>query len=245
MRTRRIIAGVALGVVALAGGLEGATASAPAAGALRVDQLGYAPAEHKVAYLLTTAPVTGAPFSVVDTQGRVVLRGHTGASTGTWNTRFRAVHPLELSKLRKPGTYRVVASLARRVVSPPFRVAGASALFVPRVADAVTFFQAQRDGADVVSGALGRQPAHLRDTTLTIYRPPRYENADSDVILGRSLRRSVGPSIWKAAGWMPATSSSSRTPPPTRRRCCSPQRGLSARARRRHSYPRRGSAFAG
>ncbi|HSS36643.1 MAG TPA: cellulase N-terminal Ig-like domain-containing protein, partial [Patescibacteria group bacterium] len=33
-------------------------------GAIRLDQLGYAPSEHKVAYVIATASVAGARFSV-------------------------------------------------------------------------------------------------------------------------------------------------------------------------------------
>ncbi|MEN3358353.1 MAG: endoglucanase, partial [Mycobacteriales bacterium] len=115
---------------------------------VRVDQLGYAPAESKQAYLMTSAASPGARFMVRDAAGRVVLSGQAGASLGSWNARYGTVYPLDFSRLHRPGTYRIaVAGLG--ALSAPFQVAPAGRLWQPRVADAVTFFQAQRDGRDV------------------------------------------------------------------------------------------------
>jgi hypothetical protein len=82
-------------------------------------------------------------------------------------------------------------------------VAPAADLLAPRVADAVAFFQAQRDGADVISGPLHRRPSHLNDARATVYAPPRYDGPDSDVIEGRSLKRLAGP-VDLAGGWVDA-----------------------------------------
>ena len=172
-------------------------AAAPASAAVRVDQLGYAPGEHKTAYVIGHARVHR--FTVVDTAGHVVLRGHAGHSR-RWNRRYRYVQPLDISALHATGHYRVHAGGAR---SPVFRVAPAPRLFGPRVADAVTFFQAQRDGAEVIVGALQRRPAHLHDRRLTVYRHPRYDGPDSDVIRGRSLKAIGGP-VDLEGGWMDA-----------------------------------------
>jgi glycosyl hydrolase family 9/cellulase-like Ig domain-containing protein len=164
--------------------------------AIRVDQLGYAPAETKIAYLI--APnARHARFRVIS-RGRTVLSGHAGHNRGRWNRRFRAVQPLNLSALRTPGTYRIRAA---GVTSPRFRIG--DDLLTPRVAEAVRFFQAQRDGADVIPGALKRKPAHLNDRAASIYAHPRYDGPDSDVILGRSLRRIAGP-VDAEGGWMDA-----------------------------------------
>ena len=60
----------------------------------------------------------------------------------------------------------------------------AGELFGPRVADIVAFFQAQRDGPDVIPGAAARKPSHLNDAHRDVYDWPTYENPDSDVIVG-------------------------------------------------------------
>jgi hypothetical protein len=78
-----------------------APAAAVLSGVLRVDQVGYAPAEKKLAYLMTTAAVSGQPFTVRDAAGTPVLAGTTRASTGGWNAAYPAVYPLDLSSLRR------------------------------------------------------------------------------------------------------------------------------------------------
>jgi hypothetical protein len=66
--------------------------------------------ESKQAYLMTSAPVAGAPVAVVDAGGEAVLRGRTGASAGAWSAAFPAVYRLDLSRLTREGTFRVAVS---------------------------------------------------------------------------------------------------------------------------------------
>jgi hypothetical protein len=172
--------------------------AAPASAAVRVDQLGYAPGEHKTAYVIAHRAVQR--FAVVGTKGHVVLRGRVGKSRGRWNRRYRVVQPLDISALRTSGHFRIRAGGS---TSPVFRVAPAARLLGPRVGEAVSFFQAQRDGADVIPGTLRRRPAHLHDTSLTVYRAPRYDGPDSDVIVGRTLKAIGGP-VDLEGGWMDA-----------------------------------------
>jgi hypothetical protein len=170
----------------------------PASAAVRVDQLGYAPGEHKAAYVIARKPVDR--FTVVTTRGRVAMRGHAGHRRGRWNRRYRVVQPLDITALKGTGHYRIRAGGS---TSPVFRVAPADRLLGPRVGEAVAFFQAQRDGADVIAGTLRRRPAHLHDRALTVYAPPRYDGPDSDVIVGRSLKAIGGP-VDLEGGWMDA-----------------------------------------
>lgn len=167
---------------------------------IRVDQLGYAPGEKKIAYLLAPAPSAAASFSVVDARGRTVLRGRAGPSRGPWNGAFRAVEPLDVSGLHSVGIYRIRVGAW---MSPPFRVASARALFVPRAADVAAFFQAQRDGADVLPGSLHRRPAHLNDRHAFVYAVPRFKSLNTDVIAMPALRRIGGP-VDLEGGWMDA-----------------------------------------
>src|SRR5262249_18376095 len=143
---RRIALAAALAALALIAvlglaGLGGAAAGRPASAAalVRVDQLGFAPGETKVAYLMG-GPTGATRFAVLDGAGQAVLRGDAGQSRGSWNARYPTVRPLDLTALQATGTYRVRAAGA---VSPPFRIAPAAQLFGPRVADTVAFFTAQ------------------------------------------------------------------------------------------------------
>ena len=180
------------------------TAAPPAADAfVRVDQLGYVSDEHKIAFLLAAEPAVGAPFAVVDAAGGQALTGTVGASSGAWNKRYTAVQPLDISALTTPGTYRIVVGDPVNVTSPSFAIGSAPELFGPRVDDAVAFFQAQRDGPDVIAGDLGRQPSHLNDSTAKVYAWPTYEDPDSDAIVGKALKPIGGP-VDLAGGWFDA-----------------------------------------
>jgi endoglucanase len=186
-----------------------ASAAAPAvaqptrvAAFVRVDQLGYATGESKQGYLMTTAATPGARFSVVDGHGRTVLSGRARPSLGGWNDQYRAVYPLDFTRVDEPGTYRIrMVGLAAQ--SPPFRVDVATRLWRPRLADSVAFFQAQRDGRHVIPGPLQRAPSHLNDAALGVYAHPQYEDPDSDVIVGPALRRVAGP-VDLEGGWFDA-----------------------------------------
>ena len=181
-----------------------ATVGPPAiAGFVRVDQLGYLPDESKVAYLLAASPADGAPFTVVDDAGAVVLGGTAGPDRGPWNDAWPAVHPMDLTSLNTPGTYRIVMTGTVDATSPTFTIGSAAELFLPRVDDAVAFFQAQRDGPDVIPGELGRKPSHLNDRDLDIFAWPTYEDPDSDTIVGRSLER-IDRHVDLAGGWFDA-----------------------------------------
>jgi endoglucanase len=171
--------------------------------AIRVDQLGYIPNETKIAYLLATEPVPGLGFRVVDAAGKVVLRGTAGRSRGAWSDSYQAVHPLDITQLREPGTYRIRISGPPHAVSPPFRVGSREDLFGPRVLDAVAFFQAQRDGGNVIPGPLHRKPSHLNDRAASVFDWPTYEDPDSDVIVGDSLTKIDDP-VDLAGGWFDA-----------------------------------------
>ncbi|MDT7790138.1 MAG: endoglucanase, partial [Pseudonocardiales bacterium] len=151
--------------------LLGISACAPAAGAdtrlalVRVDQVGYAADETKHAYVVSQRSASGAWYRVVDESGQTVLGGTTGASTGSWNTKYRAVSVLDLSELKTPGRYRVEVSGAVTGKSPEFRVGARQELFGGLAAGNVRFFRAQRDGASVDGSLLRRKPSHLADRT--------------------------------------------------------------------------------
>jgi endoglucanase len=199
----RIIAALALVAASGAATGRGVATAAPHVDALvRVDQLGYAPGEAKQAYLMTSAASPGARFAVQDARGHTVLTGQAGRGLGGWNARYQAVYPLDFSRLDRAGTYRIAVG-GLGALSPAFTVAPADQLWRPRVADTVAFFQAQRDGADVIAGPLHRKPAHLHDATAQVYAHPAYEDPDSDVIVGDSLRRVGGP-VDLEGGWFDA-----------------------------------------
>ncbi|MEW1825161.1 glycoside hydrolase family 9 protein [Streptomyces sp. NPDC088196] len=162
---------------------EAATPSAVKV-AVRVDQVGYVRGETKQAYVMgPTKALAGARFKVVDAKDKVVTAGRLGAVTGHWNAKFPSVRTVDLSALDKPGTYRIVLSGTAAGRSPAFRIADASDLMTPLVRDNVRFLQAQRDGADVVSGGgLTHGPSHLADEDATVYADPHYDEAGEELL---------------------------------------------------------------
>ncbi|XVV02366.1 glycoside hydrolase family 9 protein [Actinosynnema sp. CA-248983] len=171
-------------------------AQAAPGGHVRLDQVGYGTAESKQAHLLAKAPVTGR-FSVVDGQGRTVLTGRIGASRGGWSEAFTAVHPLDFTALTRPGTYRIKAA---GTTSPPFKIGGD--LFSSVTDRTVEFFQAQRDGQDVIPGRLDRKPAHLADRTATVYDTPVFSGDGGDE-LAEPLKP-LGHTVDVEGGWFDA-----------------------------------------
>lgn len=147
---------------------------------IRLDQVGYLPDESKRAYLMTSAAQTARiRFRVEDARGRTALTGEPGRRTGSWNAAFPSVRVLDLTRLTERGTYRVAAGgPGVRAHSPWFRVGPAAEVLRPLLPRMLRFFQAQRDGADVVPSVLGRRPSHLADRAATVYRPPRHRDGE-------------------------------------------------------------------
>ncbi|BCJ44728.1 hydrolase [Actinoplanes ianthinogenes] len=162
---------------------------------IRVDQVGWTTGETKIAMLLAPGDAAGATATVVDAAGQVVLTVTAGPSRGAWNPRYRAINPLDLTALRRSGTFRVRLNDHVRADSPPFRIGSAARLYAPLVAGSVSYFQAHRDGPDQVDGPWQRSPAHLADRSATVYRTP----ADDDATL-----ESTGVTADVSGGWFDA-----------------------------------------
>jgi endoglucanase len=194
-----LVAGLTFGVP------TGAATAAPdpVPGLVRVNQQGYLPGEPKQARLMTRARVDDATFHVVDDSDAVVLTGRVPhRPTGSWSKRFPAVYRLDLDALHAEGRYRVEVGGDATARSPWFSVTDSSEIFGPLLRAGVAFDQNQRDGADVISGPLDRQPSHLNDAHGHIYRWPRMEHG-SDLILDRRLHRIGGP-VDVSGGWFDA-----------------------------------------
>ncbi|MEV5411710.1 glycoside hydrolase family 9 protein [Thermopolyspora sp. NPDC052614] len=171
------------------------SAPTPADVQLRINQVAYPPNAAKHAYLMTRNPTGGTAFTVTDPHaGSTVLRGAAGRDLGRWNARYRHVYDLDLTGLRTPGRYRLRAGSVSADVTIGSTAAALSAV--------VTFFQGQRDGAEVIPGHLGRKPAHLNDRRADVYATPRFAGPDTDEIKG-DLRRIDGP-VDVEGGWFDA-----------------------------------------
>jgi hypothetical protein len=145
------------------------------------------------------APTAGATFSVLDDRGRTALSGRVGASLGSWSADFGAVHPIDFTKLTKSGRYKIKLAGA---TSPTFKVDFTRDLFTPLAANTVEFFQAQRDGANVIPGRLGRTCSHLADRSADVYATPVFKGDGGDQ-LAEPLTKIGGP-VDVEGGWFDA-----------------------------------------
>jgi endoglucanase len=189
---------------ALSVGAQGA-AHAASASLIRIDQIGYLPGDAKVGYLMTGASVSGAKYAVVNAAGKTVLSGTVGStSRGKWNSAYPDVYPITFTALTKPGSYHLTVSGGATATSPTFTVAStASALYGKLVADGVSFYQVQRDGPNVISGALSRKPSHLDDASASVYQWPDFASGGSDTITDADLTR-TGVTRDVSGGWFDA-----------------------------------------
>ncbi len=148
---------------------------------VRVNQVGYETNAPKRAYLMASAPASGATFSVKNSHGVTVFSAPVGERLGSWSSSFADVYALDFS-VTTPGTYSIVVSEPAAATSPSFRIDSAKRLYSFMLPNAVFFYQAQRDGPDVIRSVMNRRPSHLNDRSATVYKIPVYD--EEDVLVG-------------------------------------------------------------
>jgi endoglucanase len=189
------------GVTALgtAGALSEA-APAPAAAFVRVNQVGYPNGADKRAYLMSSTDLTDTAFTIRDANNRVVLTGAAGASLGSWSRAYPFVHPIDFNGLARTGTYTVTVSGPPAATSPPFRIDTGANVYGGALANALSFYQTERDGPNYVPGPLRAAPAHLNDANAMTYLTP---NANSSGRFSGDLTP-LGIRIDASGGWWDA-----------------------------------------
>ncbi|MGB7805699.1 MAG: glycoside hydrolase family 9 protein [Actinomycetota bacterium] len=163
---------------------------------VRVNQVGYITDGPKRAFVISSAGCAGVAFELRDDVDAAVLTGTAGEDGGSWNATYGHVCPVGFNGATTPGSYTLVAGGAR---SPAFRIDDAASLYGPLVANALTFYLGQRDGADVDPGVLDRKPSHLHDRRAMTYAIPDYRGER----LQHDLRQVGGP-IDVEGGWFDA-----------------------------------------
>lgn len=172
---------------------------AAAVAAVRVNQVGYIGSEPKTAVLMASKKETGATFRLVDAGGHTVFTAPVGDSTGRWNGKYKKTYALDFSAVSAPGTYTIAVDGPVPAASPPFRIDAGGNLYPGLLSNALFFYQAQRDGADVLPAVLDRQPSHLADQSALVYETPNYAKG----VLQGNLTAVGGP-IDVSGGWLDA-----------------------------------------
>jgi endoglucanase len=166
---------------------------------VRVNQVGYPAGGPKVAFAMLPAKVASVRFEVITPYG-VAYRGTSADDLGSWNPSYRAVYRLSFSGVRTPGQYQVKLLSPASAASPAFIIGDGTQLYRQLVDNAVQYFTSERDGPDVDSSVLGRQPANLTDEKAYVYAGPSYDSNDN--LLG-SLHKTGGP-VNVSGGWFDA-----------------------------------------
>jgi endoglucanase len=166
---------------------------------VRVNQVGYPWYAPKVAFVMLARPVRAVRFEVTGRDG-VAYQGTSTDDVGSWNSAYRAVYQLSFSGVGTPGVYQVKVLSPATAASPAFVIGDGTQLYRQLVDNAVQYFTSERDGPDVESAVLDRQPANLTDERAYVYADPSYDSNDN--LLG-TLNRIGGP-VDVAGGWFDA-----------------------------------------
>jgi hypothetical protein len=166
---------------------------------VRVNQVGYAASAPKVAFAMLAQPVSRVSFEVTTPYG-VADRGTSTNDLGSWNSGYQAVYQLSFSGVRTTGQYQVKLTSPAAAVSPTFIIGDGSRLYRQLVDNAVRYFTSERDGPDVDSAVLGRQPANLTDENAYVYADPTYDSNDN--LLGTPKK--IGGPVDVSGGWFDA-----------------------------------------
>jgi endoglucanase len=155
----------------------GAARAAGPAAFVRVNQVGYPGAASKRAYLMASAAETGATFTVKNSTGATVFSGSIGASLGAWGNTFKSVYALDFTPVSTAGSYTISVSGPVPATSPSFRVDSGSSVYAGPLANALSFYQTERDGPNYIPNALRTAPAHLNDQTAMAYLSPHVNSS--------------------------------------------------------------------
>jgi endoglucanase len=166
-------------VVVAASALHPATARsapAPSAAFVRVNQVGYPADASKRAYLMASVAETGATFIVNDASGAPVFSAPVGANLGSWSSTYSNVYALDFDAVTTAGSYTISVSGPVPATSPSFRIDTGANVYAEPLANALSFYQTERDGPDFIPNALRTAPGHLNDQTAMTYETPPHVN---------------------------------------------------------------------
>ena len=168
---------------------------------VRVNQVGYATTATKRAYLMASGVETGATFSVKNASGTTVYSAAIGVKVGSWSSSYPDVYTLDFGSVTTLGTYTISVSGPIAGSSPSFPIDTAANIYAGALANALSFYQNERDGANYIPSALRTAPAHLNDSNAMTYLTPSY-NAGSGRFSGDLSP--LGVTINASGGWWDA-----------------------------------------
>ena len=178
-------------------------AGAPAA-AIRVDQVGYPSGAAKLAEIMTRARPSGDLHWVLVRAGSctVAASGVARQNLGAWSKRYGWVWAARFSQVRGPGRYRLGILGDASAASPWFAIGSAARLYARPLANALYFYENERDGPDYIHTPLRSAPGHLNDLSAMTYRTPPVD--DNGNFKGSLAKYATGVRINASGGWFDA-----------------------------------------
>jgi endoglucanase len=183
-------------------------AAAPAA-AIRVDQVGYPSGAAKLAEIMTKArpsgdlPGGGLRWVLVRAGScTVAASGVARQNLGSWSKRYGWVRAARFSGVRAPGRYRLGILGDASAASPWFAIGSAARLYARPLANALYFYENERDGPDFIHTPLRSAPGHLNDASAMTYRTPPVD--DNGNFKGSLAKYATGVRINASGGWFDA-----------------------------------------
>jgi len=148
---------------------------------VRVSQVGYEAGSPPFrAYLMSTAPETGAIFHVLSSSGQTVYTAPAGSLLGTWSNSPQLTYSVyALDFTVPPGDgYTISVAGPQAAVSPAFPVEDPAALYSGLLLNTKFFYETERDGPNYIPNALRSAPGHLNDANAAVFQTPPLTSAD-------------------------------------------------------------------
>jgi len=178
---------------------------------VRVNQAGYEAGNAPYrAYLMSTAPESGATFRVINSKDVTRYTAKVGDLLGTWSHSTKLtyyVYALDFT-VPVPEAEIYTISVAGPVTahSPAFAVDSKDVLYSGLLLNTLFFYETERDGRNYIPNALRDAPGHLKDSNARVYFIPPLDANDlvDNVPPARPLIPSGLPDIDAAGGWWDA-----------------------------------------
>ncbi|MFL6226257.1 MAG: glycoside hydrolase family 9 protein, partial [Actinomycetes bacterium] len=167
-------------IVVVVGGLSATaarSAPAPSSAFVRVNQVGYPAAASKRAYLMASTADTGATITERTGSGQAELTAPVGADLGSWSSTYSHVYALDFNAVTTAGSYTISVSGPVAATSPSFRIDTGANVYAGPLANALAFYQTERDGPNFIPSALRTAAGHLNDQTAMTYLSPHVNSS--------------------------------------------------------------------
>src|SRR5690348_5322917 len=139
---------------------------------IRVNQVGYPSTARKQAFVMASAALTGATYTVWN-GSTMAQTGSLGSSVGSWSTAYPDVYSIDFSSVTANGTYHITVAGPVSATSPTFAINTGPTVYGGVLKNALSFYQNERDGAGfIASPPLRTAAGHLNDQSAMTYSTP-------------------------------------------------------------------------